>query len=139
MTACTIRDDVSSMDLDMVCGFIADSYWGKGRSRERILKSFENSVCLGAFVDGRQVGFARAVSDGVFHAYVFDVFVIQPYRGQGIAGALMRALFNHERLRDVTGFMLSTQDAHGLYEKLGFKRVGETARYMVRSRPEPVA
>ncbi len=43
----------------------------------------------GAIRDRRQVGFARVVSDEVFHAYIFDLFVIEGYRGRGMAKAWM--------------------------------------------------
>lgn len=133
----TITNDLSVMDLDVACEFIQHSYWGKGRSAERIRKSFEHSICFGALLDRRQVGFARVVSDQAFHAYIVDLFVIEGYRGRGIAKALMNAILDHGRLRDVTGFMLSTRTAHGFYEPFGFKTVTDPACYMVRAKPEP--
>lgn len=132
-----IINDLSMMDLDWLCASIQDSYWGKGRSRARILESFKHSFCFGAFLEGRQVGFARVVSDQVFHAYIFDLFVLESHRGRGIAKALMAAILEHEGLRDVTGFMLATRAAHGLYEPFGFETVMDSSRYMVRRRPEP--
>ena len=137
MTDCIIRTDPSSFDLDMLCDFIQQSYWGQGRSRRRILEAFENSLCFGAFVEGRQVGFARVVTDRVYHAYIFDLFVLPEHRGQGIAQALMSAILDHDALRGVTGFMLSTRDTHRLYERFGFETATDPGRYMVRNRPEP--
>ena len=136
---CEIRTDLEAFDLDMLCDFIQQSYWGEGRARDRILRSFTASYCFGAFVEGRQVGFARVVSDGVYHAFLFDVFVLPEFRGRGIARALMTAIFEDERLSAVTGFMLATRDAHELYRKYGFEAAPDPWRYMVLSRPEPAA
>jgi len=137
MINCVIRTDPSSFDLDLICAFIQQSYWGQGRARHRILESFKNSVCFGAFVESQQVGFARVVTDHVYHAYIFDLFVVAEHRKQGIAYALMTAILEHKQLREVTGFMLSTRDAHGLYERFGFKTATDPSRYMVLTRPEP--
>ena len=121
----------------MLCSFIQQSYWGEGRSRARILQSFAGSYCFGAFVEDRQVGFARVVSDGVYHAFLFDVFVLPAFRGRGIARALMAAVLSDERLIAVTGFMLATRDAHDLYREFGFEGATDPCRYMVLTRPEP--
>ncbi len=118
----------------MVCEFIQKSYWGQGRTQDQILKSFENSICFGAFKDGRHVGFSRVVSDRVFFAYIFDLFVVEEFRGQGIAKALTQAILDHDQLREVSGFMLSTREAHGLYEPFGFKVMADSSRLMVRGK-----
>ena len=136
---CEIRTDLADFDLEMVVAFIRQSYWGKGFSRERILESFAQSYCFGAFVEGRQVGFARVVSDRVFHGYIYDVFVLPDFRGRGIARALMTAILNDEHLKNVSGFMLATRDAHRLYERFGFETVTDPSRYMVLNLPEPDA
>lgn len=137
MKNCTIRTDPASFDLDLLCDFIQQSYWGQGRSRRRILQSFEDSLCFGAFVGERQVGFARVVTDRVYHAYISDLFVLPEHRGRGIAQALMTAILEHEALREVTSVMLATRDAHGLYERFGFETATDPSRYMVLTRPEP--
>ncbi|WP_299349311.1 GNAT family N-acetyltransferase [uncultured Shimia sp.] len=126
--------DFAEFDLDKVIAFIQSSYWGNGRSRADILTSFDNSAIVGMFDGDRQVGMARAVSDGVFHTYVFDLFVFEEFRGHGFSKDLMTALLEHPDLENVTGWMLSTRDAHGLYHKYGFQPV-DPDRTMWMKRP----
>lgn len=45
------------------------------------------------------IGFARAVTDGVFRAYVEDVVVARQYRDQGVGGQLIEGL--HQELCDI--------------------------------------
>jgi GNAT superfamily N-acetyltransferase len=90
----------------------------------------KNSLCFGAYLSGRQVAFARVVSDRAVFAYLMDVFVLPEFRGQGISKALMRAILDHPDLQNLRVFLLATRDAHGLYSKFGFRPLEEPARWM---------
>ena len=127
----TIHTDLARFELTRICAFIEKSYWGQGRSRERLLNAFADSLCFGAFHGDRQVGFARVVGDRVFFAYIMDLFVFPEQRGQGIGKALMEAILAHPDCREVTSLMLSTRDSHGLYARYGFVAPGDPSRVMV--------
>jgi GNAT superfamily N-acetyltransferase len=81
--------------------------------------------------DGRQVGFARAVSDGHTVSYLADVYVLEQYRGVGRGLALVRCMVDEGPLAD-TKWLLHTREMHRLYAKLGFVQPGE--RTMERGR-----
>ncbi len=67
--------------------------------------------------DGR---FARAVSDGVGHAYLADGFVLSEHRGQGLGRKLVDVMIDQG---PGSGFpwLLHTADAYGLYGEFGFR------------------
>jgi GNAT superfamily N-acetyltransferase len=68
---------------------------------------------------GRQLGFARAVSDGVAFAYLADVYIHPEARGHGFGVELVREMVEAEPLAGVT-WLLHTEDAHRLYKRFGF-------------------
>jgi GNAT superfamily N-acetyltransferase len=70
------------------------------------------------------------VTDGALFAYLRDVFVLPPHRGQGLGRALGAAAIAHPDLGTVRNWMLATRDAHGVYAPLGFRPVSEPAMYM---------
>lgn len=115
-----ISTDQARMDVGRVSEAIVTSPWGEGRSQALHERAFANSVCVGAFLDGDQVGFARAVTDRAIFAYVADVFVWPEHRGHGIGKTMMQALLDHPDLATVQYWMLRTADAHSLYEPFGF-------------------
>ena len=78
-----ISTDEERIDLDVVHGFLTESYWAEGIPREVVARSIENSLCFGVYCDGKQVGFARVISDYATYAYIGDVFVLESYRGHG--------------------------------------------------------
>jgi GNAT superfamily N-acetyltransferase len=121
-----LDDDRQRVDLDFVHAFLSsESYWARGRSREMVERSLRRSDrVIGCYRAGRQVGFARVVSDGVSFAYLADVFVISEFRGQGLGLEIVREAVDHGPHTDLL-WLLGTEDAHGLYAKVGF---GPTTR-----------
>jgi GNAT superfamily N-acetyltransferase len=116
-----ISTDKARLDVAMIHAFLAnESYWVAGISRANVEKSIRHSLCFGAYSAGRQIGFARIVTDYVRFAHLLDVFVLPGYRGRGISKLLMENILSHPELRTIVRYTLGTQDAHGLYAQYGF-------------------
>jgi hypothetical protein len=83
-----LDDDPARIDLDAVHAYLAgESYWARGRPRELVAQLvWEATRVVGLYSDGRQVGFCRAVSDGVAVAYLADVYVLEQHRQRPWAG-----------------------------------------------------
>jgi GNAT superfamily N-acetyltransferase len=112
-----------------------ESYWARGLPMATLQRALDHSLCFGGFVGPRQVAFARVVTDYATFGYLADVFVLADCRGRGYAATLMTAILSHERLQGLRRFSLSTADAHGLYERFGFKPVARPERMMERHDP----
>jgi len=121
------------LDFDIIVPATQASYWGQGRTREDIIQSFRNAYPVGLYDGQALIGWARATSDTVYHAYIYDLQVIPEHRGQGLGTRLTQDLMAHPDLKNVTGWMLSTRAHHGLYRKLGFKDA-EPGRHMSLTR-----
>ena len=116
-----ISTDRSALDVPLIYRFLSEqSTWAVGISRAVVDRAIDNSLCFGGYVDGRQVAFARVVTDYATIGNLVDVFVIPEYRGRGYGTELMKAVMDHPSLKGLRRFMLATGDAHGLYEKFGF-------------------
>jgi GNAT superfamily N-acetyltransferase len=138
--ALTISTDPSRLDVDVIHGFLAGSYWAAGIPRETVERAVRHSLCFGAYEDGRQVGFARVISDRATFAYVSDVFVLPSHRGRGVGTRLMSAILAHPELQGLRRWTLFTRDAHALYRKVGFGESAHPERLMeIVSPPYPAA
>jgi len=127
----TVSTDKSQLDIDLIHRFLSEqSYWAKNIPRDVVDRSIANSLCFGAFEDGRQIGFARAVSDYAVFAYVGDVFVIESHRGRGVSKMLMKAMMEHPSLQGLRRWMLLTSDAHDLYRQFGFTGIANPEKHM---------
>lgn len=118
-----VSTDKSKLDIDLIVDFLNNkSYWAKNRSKATIEKSIMNSVCFGAFdQENRQVGFARVITDFSVFAWILDVFILQEYQSKGLGKFLIQEIMSHPDLIAIKRWGLGTNDAHGLYEKFGFK------------------
>jgi GNAT superfamily N-acetyltransferase len=125
-----VTTDRSRLDLDVIHGFLTTSYWARGVPRETVARSMEHSLCFGAFDEGRQVGFARVVSDRATFAYICDVFALESHRGSGVGKSLMAAIMSHPELQGLRRWTLFTRDAHGLYRQFGFGAAAHPERLM---------
>jgi len=132
----SISTDPARLDLDLIHHYLSDeSYWATGRSREVVIRSIENSLPFGIYQGKDQVGFARIVTDYATFAWVADVFVLAEHRGRGLSKWLMDVIIAHPSLQGFRRWVLSTKDAHGLYERFGFIKLHRPERWM--ERPDP--
>ena len=120
----TVSTDPARIDLDFVCSALEGSYWAQGRPREVVEESIRRSLCFGIYEgrSGRQLGFARVVTDGVTFSWICDVIVDKDSRGRGLGKMLMESVANHPVVSR-TMCLLATRDAHGLYARHGFVRM----------------
>ncbi len=127
-------DTLERIDVEAVWQFLStEAYWARWRPRdifEAQLRSAWRVVGAYEVSSGRQVGFARAFSDGYALAYLADVFVVPEHRGRGVSVGLLRKMID-EGPGARFQWMLHTRDAHGLYEKFGFGPRTD-GRYMER-------
>lgn len=119
-----ISDDPARLDLDTIERLLRGTYWAWERPRAAIEKAIANSICLGAYREGRQVGFARVVTDRATFAWICDVVLDEAHRGTGLGKGLAEAIILHPEVADLRQ-VLATRDAHSLYERFGYQRSGE--------------
>ena len=132
-----ISTDKDRLDVGAIQRFLADeSYWAKTRTPEQTRRAIQNSLCFGVYIDGRQVGFARVVSDFATFAYLGDVFILDEYRGRGLSKKLMETIVSHPDLQGLRRWLLATRDAHGLYEQFEFSALKFPDRWMERTAPD---
>jgi N-acetylglutamate synthase-like GNAT family acetyltransferase len=132
-----ISADPADLDFALVHGFLSRaSYWAAGIPEETLRRALANSVCCSGHVDGRQVAFARAVTDQATFAYLADVFVVDECRGRGYGRAIVRALMDDPRLQGLRRWHLVTRDMQRLYAGLGFEPLAQPERHMQKHDPD---
>lgn len=118
-----VSDDFERIDFARVTRLLASTYWSPGIGIDEVIQGARHSaVVVAAYApDGALVGYARAASDRTRFAYIMDVYVDEAHRRRGIARALVRGIREHPALADVYVWLLTTKDAHPLYQDLGFR------------------
>lgn len=126
-----ISRERATIDFPKLLIWQADAYWSRERPEEQIRRGIGESDCFVALEGGEMVGFARIVTDHATFAWLCDVYVDPARRGEGISKALMDFVFACPDYVTVR-WILGTRDAHGLYERYGFKCVDEPDRFMTK-------
>jgi GNAT superfamily N-acetyltransferase len=130
-----VSTDPAQLSVEVIHGFLSQSYWAKNIPRTVVERMIKNAVCCGVYHQGTQIGFARAITDYATFAYLADVFVLPKHRDRGLAKVLVRTLIAHPDLQGLRRWMLITLDAQGVYEPCGFKPVAHPERHMEIHRP----
>lgn len=124
------------LDIPFIHHELSHSYWAESIPLEIVEKSIRHALCFGIYHEGKQIGFARVISDYATFGYLADVFVIEQYRKQGLSKWLMEVIMAHPELQGLRRFMLATRDAHELYKKYGFTPLTNPERIMAITYPD---
>lgn len=131
-----ISTDKHLLDIPGIHSFLKTSYWAEGIPFETVKKSIEHSLNFGVYTQGKQIGFARVITDYATYAYIGDVYILEYFRGQGLSKWLMCVIADHPELQDLRRWTLLTRDAHGLYRKTGFTSLKDPELYMEKANPD---
>jgi ribosomal protein S18 acetylase RimI-like enzyme len=115
------KQDVDLQQLQLL--FNAYAFWAKGRSIEDLQIMIDHSEPTISMWDNQKlIGFARATSDGIYRAMIWDVVINETYRGLGLGRRLVETLVHHPKLTRVERVYLTTSHQQNFYERLGFVR-----------------
>lgn len=124
-----ISTDPALLNVDVIHGYLSNqSYWAQNIPKQVVQKSITNSLCFGLYFKGKQVGFARLVTDKATFAYLADVFILKEHQSKGLSKWMMEIIQSHPELQGLRRWMLGTRDAHGLYEQFGWTVLDEDTR-----------
>lgn len=131
-----ISDDRSRLDRQMIFNFLnKEARWCRGIPRNIVEKSINNSLCIGAYGNSKQIGFGRVVTDYATFGNVVDIFVLPEYRNKGISKMIMGAIVEHPGLQGLRRVTLATSDKQALYAKFGFTPLLRPEIFMERHKP----
>jgi len=133
----TINTDKKRLQIDIIHRYLTEeAYWTTGRTLAMTERTIQNSLCFGVYHKGRQIGFARVVTDCTIFAYLCDVFILAKHQGQGLGKWLIETIINYLDEQGVRWTMLATRDAHELYEEYGgFQKLFLPEKWMGRVNP----
>lgn len=94
-------------------------WWGE-REETQIKKVLNGGIAVGAWNDNELIGFARAVSDGEFRAYIEDVVMNEEYRKTGIGTMMVSRLLDELTHIDIIS-LFCEKDLIPFYKKNNFK------------------
>lgn len=103
--------------------FAKTAFWAQERNIEQLQIAIANSNPVVTVWDNeRLIGFARANSDGIYRAAIWDVVVDPDYQGAGLGRKLVQTVLSHPLVSKVERVYLTTTHKQSFYERIGFER-----------------
>jgi len=130
-----LTSDPGKIDTDAVCALLWQTYWAQERPRAVIERSLKHSLCFSLFDGEKQIGLIRILTDYATFAYLCDVVIAEPYRGQGLGKWALGCVRSHPGLCALPRWCLLTRDAHTFYEQFGFTPLKNPQFYMEEIKP----
>ncbi|MFH9422155.1 GNAT family N-acetyltransferase [Streptomyces sp. NPDC017529] len=137
-----VSTDPARLDLGLIHHWLStDAYWALGRPRERQDRAVAGSLNFGLYETdsggaaagtggGRQIGYARVVTDHTTFAWLCDVYIAPAARGKGLGTALVTRVRDHLAPCGLRRILLATGDAHEVYARVGFEPLAEPGKWM---------
>ena len=129
--------DKARIDLNKLQELLSmGAFWAKERRLEDMAIAIANSNPVVTVWDNeRLIGFARATSDGVYRAAIWDVVIHPEYRGYGLGGKLVETVLTHPLVNKVERVYLTTTNQKSFYEHIGFKPNNTTTMVLYNNEP----
>jgi ribosomal protein S18 acetylase RimI-like enzyme len=114
---------VDTLDLHQVQAlFRQTAFWAQDRSLDDWAIALTHSRPIATLWDGdRLIGLARATSDGIYRATIWDVAVHGDYQGAGLGRRLVEMILTHPHVHRVERVYLMTTHQQRFYERIGFE------------------
>jgi GNAT superfamily N-acetyltransferase len=126
----SVSSDKNKLDIPFILSELKQVSWLAPKTQEEVQTVINASFCFGIYLEGKQIGFCRVITDYVVFAYVMDVFITAEQRGKGYASELINAMLLEPNLKEVKLWRLATSDAHFLYKKFGFDSLAHPNKMM---------
>jgi ribosomal protein S18 acetylase RimI-like enzyme len=115
--------------------FKISAFWAQNRTIEDLKIAVENSNPVVTIWDHQQlIGFARATSDKIYRATIWDVIVHPNYRGLGLGRKLVETILTHPQVNRVERVYLMTTHQQSFYQKIGFEENQTTTMILENGR-----
>lgn len=119
-----LRRELTPEQVNQLVDLFQQEWWTKSRQKADVERLMAHARPIFAFVDplnGELVAFARAMTDGVYKAMIFDIIVKDTWRNTGLGRLLMETIMTDSVLARVKHRELyCLEDMLPFYEKWGF-------------------
>ena len=112
--------------------FEQSAFWAAGRCLEDLAKAISYSCpVVTAWHGDLLIGFARATSDGVYRATIWDVVIHDDYQGAGLGRKLVETVLSHPHMSSVERVYLMTTNQKHFYQRVGFSENSTTTMVLI--------
>jgi ribosomal protein S18 acetylase RimI-like enzyme len=129
---CDRKSDINLSQLQAL--FNKSAFWAIDRQIEDLQMAIDRSEpVISVWDKDLLVGFARATSDGIYRATIWDVVIDCDYQRLGLGRKLVETVLDYPCMKHVERVYLSTTHQQSFYERLGFECNSSTTMVRINS------
>jgi ribosomal protein S18 acetylase RimI-like enzyme len=115
-------DRKADLDLHQLQAlFNTGAFWAQNRQIEDLQIAIDRSEpVISAWDRDLLIGFARATSDGIYRATIWDVVIVPDYQRLGLGRKLVETVLSHPVMNRVERIYLNTTNRQSFYQRIGF-------------------
>jgi N-acetylglutamate synthase-like GNAT family acetyltransferase len=122
LTSCPPAETTPTDLAQLQALFQTAAFWAQDRTVEDLGIAIAHShPIISVWNHDTLIGFARATSDGIYRATIWDVVIHPDYRSAGLGRQLVQTLLAHPHLNRVERVYLMTTHHQPFYERIGFE------------------
>ncbi|PSF37445.1 GNAT family N-acetyltransferase [Aphanothece hegewaldii CCALA 016] len=107
------------------------AFWAQDRPIEKLEIAIAHSYpVVTVWYGSKMIGFARATSDGIYRATIWDVLIHPDYQRMGLGRKLVKTILSHPHIHSVEKVYLMTTHQQNFYQKMGFS-VNQTTTMVI--------
>lgn len=115
------------------------AFWASDRTPQAMKIAIAHShPVVSVWDQDRLIGFARATSDGVYRATIWDVVIDPDYQGAGLGRKLVETVLSHPHISHIERVYLMTTHQQAFYQRIGFQENQTTTMVLFQQDIEPV-
>jgi N-acetylglutamate synthase-like GNAT family acetyltransferase len=129
---CDRSEDIDIQQLQELLS--RSAFWAADRRVEDLQVAIDRSEpVVSAWDEDKLIGFARATSDGIYRAGIWDVAIDPDYQRLGLGRKLVETVLAHPYMQRVERIYLFTTHHQRFYEQIGFVTNSSTAMVLTNS------
>ncbi|AUC60067.1 GNAT family acetyltransferase [Cyanobacterium sp. HL-69] len=133
---CTDKEKIDLNQLLIL--YRKNAFWTQNRNLEDVSIAIAHSnPVISVWDNKRLIGSARATSDGIYRATIWDVVIDSEYQGLGLGRKLVETLISHPLLNRVERIYLTTTHQQNFYQRIGFVENETTTMVLYNTYPNP--
>ena len=124
--------DKKKLNTTVIHRVLSQNAFTKGVSFDTVKRSIKKSLCFGLYKEGRNVGFARIVSDYATISYISDIFIVEEHFSEELYSWMIESIMSHPELVKVKNWLIKNNNGYSVYDKFGFTKYDEADKILIK-------
>lgn len=127
-----LNTDKKKLNTTVIHRVLSQNTFTKGVTFDTVKRSIKKSLCFGLYHEGRNIGFARIVSDYATISYISDIFILEEHFSEELYSWMVESVMSHPELVNVKNWLVKNSNNYTVYDKFGFTKYDEAEKILIK-------